>query len=84
MSEAENSVITWVQVLGFYFVVLGRRILDGKPGVLRVASHVAGGMAMSFVDGLFPPLKAGPSFLYFFHVPYRLRDLAVQRCVSGF
>ena len=29
----ERPVITWAQVIGIVFVLLGRRILDGKPGV---------------------------------------------------
>ena len=34
LNEAERPVITWGQVpsIGIVFVVLGKRILDGKPG----------------------------------------------------
>ena len=53
------------------FVVLGRRILSGKPGVSRDARAwsqsppCTGGMAMAFVDDFFPPLKARYSFNLF-------------------
>ena len=33
LSEAESPVISCVKGIGTVFVVLGRRILDGKPGV---------------------------------------------------
>ena len=46
LNEAESPVNTWLQVLGSYFVVLGRRYLDGKPGTslapsLRVRNKAA-------------------------------------------
>lgn len=33
LNDAERPVITWLLGIGIAFVVLGRRILDGKPGV---------------------------------------------------
>ena len=44
-----------------------------------------GDTAMAFVDDLFLSHSARPSFIYFFFgVPCRLRNLAVQGCGSGF
>ena len=46
---------------------------------------LAGGMAKAFDDDSFLSLTARPSVLSsFFGVPRRLRNLAVQRCGSGF
>ena len=57
---------------------LFRRQLPAPP-------PLAGGMATASVDDLFLFLTAGlPLFFYFFDVPCRLHNLAVQSCSTGF
>ena len=41
------------------------------------------GQSVAFGDVIFLPLKARPSFLTLFRVPFRVCNLAVERCRGG-
>ena len=53
--------------------------------MLTLSRHTRlAGMSMGFVDDLFLTLTARPSSYLVFGVPCQPRNLAVQRCGSGF